>query len=272
MRSIVPSSSRSRTGLRGSAGRTRSHDSFGREVGELRRGRHRARPAPHRCVRPASARRSAVPAARPTMRGNGACWRIGPMTGSSTVTRSPRAACGDRRRCRRRCRQSRPARRGRRTRASISVASSVAGPRGDDAVDLVAVGGPVGELRVARVGRARSGRSIALQSRGKLASRAGDDAHVLAVARRVVVERRRVREPVALAAAHDAEPVVGGQGPLEDAQRRAVERGVDDGAAYRPRASRAYSARRRGLRREHAGQVVGDRDADAHRAAGRDSR
>ena len=31
----------------------------------------------------------------PTKRGNGACWRIGPITGSSTVTRSPRAVmCG----------------------------------------------------------------------------------------------------------------------------------------------------------------------------------
>ena len=58
----------------------------------------------------------------------------------------------------------------------------------------------------------------------------------------VVVERRRVGEPVALAAAHDAEPVVRGERPLEDAQHGAVERGVDHRAARR-RARRARTAR-----------------------------
>ena len=83
---------------------------------------------------------------------------------------------------------------------------------------------------------------------------------------RVVVERRRVGEPVALAVADDAEPVVRGQRPLEDAQHRSVQRGVDHRAAT---AARVACVQRgdRGLRGEHAGEVVGDRDADAHRRA-----
>ena len=92
--------------------------------------------------------------------------------------------------------------------ASSSARGACAVHVGDDAVDLVAARGPVGQPREPRVvgelrllHRAAEAREVRV--------RAGDDAHVLAVRGGVVVERRAVREAVALAAAHDAEPVVG---------------------------------------------------------------
>ena len=133
-------------------------------------------------------------------------------------------------------------------RSSISAAVERRGPLGDDAVDLVAVRGAVGELREARVVE-QVGPVHRLAQAGEVGVGAGDDAHVLAVAGRVVVERRRVGEPVALAAAHDAEPVVGGERPLEDAQRRAVERGVDHRALAAARVARVQRARPRPARR-----------------------
>ena len=79
---------------------------------------------------------------------------------------------------------------------------------------------------------------------------------------RVVVERRGVGEAVAFPVAHDAEPVVAGERPLQDAQRRAVERGVDHHAAPAPRVPRVQRGGGR-VRGEDAGEVVGDGDADA---------
>ena len=99
---------------------------------------------------------------------------------------------------------------------------------------------------VKRGSSSRSGRSIALHRRGKLASDPATMHTYLPSRGRVVVERRRVGEAVALALAHDAEPVVAGERPLEDAQRRAVQRGVDHGAfaaaARRARTARATAA------------------------------
>ena len=102
---------------------------------------------------------------------------------------------------------------------------------------------------------------MALQRRGEVRIRAGDDADVLAVGSGVVVERRRVPQAVALTAAHHAELVVGGQRPLEDAKRGAVERRVDD--RTRTLAPGIPGVERGGRRvgGEHAGQVVRDRHA-----------
>ena len=75
----------------------------------------------------------------PTTRGNGACWRIGPITGSSTVTRSRRySKCGSAKMSAAvyavatgtSCATQR---------SSIVAASERRGPVGDDAVDHVAV-------------------------------------------------------------------------------------------------------------------------------------
>ncbi len=81
---------------------------------------------------------------------------------------------------------------------------------------------------------------------------------------RVVVERCRVGEAIAFTVAHDAEPVVAGERPLEDAQRRAVQRGVDHDPAPAACVARVQRGGRR-VRGEDAGEVVGDRDADAYR-------
>ena len=96
---------------------------------------------------------------------------------------------------------------------------------------------------------------------GEVGVRAGDDAHVLAVGGGVVVEGRAVREAVALARPDNAETVVRRDRPLEDAQRRAVQRRVDDRAVSAAGVARV-ERRGGGLGREHPGQVVGDRDAD----------
>ena len=118
-----------------------------------------------------------------------------------------------------------------------------AGPVGDDPVDLVAARGAVGEACEPRVvDQVRPVHGLAQP--GEVGVRPGDDADVLAVGGGVVVERRAVREPVALAAAHDAEPVVGGDRPLEDPQRGAVQRGVDDRALARRGGRHARTARR----------------------------
>ena len=94
----------------------------------------------------------------------------------------------------------------------------------------------------------------------------GDDAHELVVARRIVVERRRVREPVALPAADRPQALVRRQRPLQDAQDGSVQGGVDHRTAA-PRTRRRVQRGDRGMRGEHAGEVVRDRDADAHRRA-----
>src|SRR5262249_26442136 len=88
-------------------------------------------------------------------------------------------------------------------------------PVRDDAVDLVAVGGPVGELREARVVE-QVGTVHGLAQAGEVGVAAGDDAHVPAVGRRVVVERRRVRQAISFASAYHAERVVCGDRPLQD--------------------------------------------------------
>ena len=150
--------------------------------------------------------------------------------------------CADRRRCRRRCTRSRRAHRCATQRFSISVASSVA----------------VHAATMPLISSLRAARSASLAKRGsvdqigllhRLAQTrevrvgAGDDADVLAVAGRIVVERRGVGEAVAFPVAHDAEPVVAGERPLQDAQRRAVERGVDHHAAPASRVPRRTARR-----------------------------
>ena len=92
----------------------------------------------------------------------------------------------------------------------------------------------------------------------------GDDADVLAVGGLPVVERRRILQPVALAPAHDAEAVVGGQGVLEDAEDGLVQREVHGLAAAAMHVAVVERDHDR-QRVEHAGEVVGDDDAGTHR-------
>src|SRR5262249_57890205 len=81
-------------------------------------------------------------------------------------------------------------------------------PGGDDTVDLVAVLRTAGHRLEARIGEQVLALDGAREAREQPIA-GGDDADVLAVARLPVVERRRVAQPVALALADDAEPVVG---------------------------------------------------------------
>ena len=116
------------------------------------------------------------------------------------------------------------------------------GPLRHDAVDLVAAGGPLGQRGEAGV----VGQVVAVHRRaeaGEVGVGPGDDADVEAVGGGVVVQGSRVRQAVSLPLAHDAQPVVRGQGPLENAQDRRVERGVDHLAPARLRC-RARRARR----------------------------
>src|SRR5262249_60569148 len=99
---------------------------------------------------------------------------------------------------------------------------------------------------------------------GEVGVAAGDDAHVPAVGRRVVVERRRVRQAISFASAYHAERVVCGDRPLQDAQRRAVQRGVDHGTLAGPPRIARVQRRDRRVRGEEAGEVVRDGDADTH--------
>ena len=103
------------------------------------------------------------------------------------------------------------------------------GPVSHNLVDLVAVGRPVagsGEPGVVEQVGAVHGRTQA----GEVGLHGGDDAHPAAVTAGVVVERGGVVEPVAGAGSHQAEMVVGGVGPLQNAQDRAVQEGIDHAA------------------------------------------
>ena len=75
------------------------------------------------------------------------------------------------------------------------------GPFGHDAVDRVAVRGAIGQPGEARVVE-EIGPVHRLAQPREVGVGAGDDAHVLAVGGRVVVERRGVGEPVAFPVAH----------------------------------------------------------------------
>ena len=74
-------------------------------------------------------------------------------------------------------------------------------------------------------------------------------------------------EPVAGAVSHQAEVVVGGVGPLQDAQGRAVQVGVYHPALAGAADISLIQKGGGGLGGEHPGEVVGDGDAGAHRGA-----
>ena len=185
------------------------------------------------------------------------------MTGSSTVTRSARAAmCGSAKMSAAvyavATGTSHATQRSSMSRASSELVQSATIP-----LIVSPFFGPIRKLGEPRIVE-QVGPVHRLAQAREVGVGAGDDAHVLAVERGVVVERRRVREPVALARPHDAEAVVRGERPLENAERGAVERGVDHRARSAARVACVQRADR-GLGREHAGEVVGDRHADAHR-------
>src|SRR5207249_6095611 len=108
----------------------------------------------------------------------------------------------------------------------------LATPGRDDAVQLVAVLGAPGHRPEAWLAEQVLAPHRAGET-GKEAVARRDDADVLAVLRRPVVEWRGVPEPVALALADDAEPVVGGERVLHDAEDRLVEGELDPLAAGR---------------------------------------
>ncbi len=165
----------------------------------------------------------------PTSRGYGACWRTAPRTGSSIVTRSWRGG-------------------------EVGVGGDLHGrvggghghveadtglldlgrrerhrPFGHDVVDDVAAGRPVGQGGETGIG-GQVGSTHGLAQAAEVGVRTGHHADEAPVGGGVVVEGSRVGQAVALAAAHGAEAVVGGDRPFEDPQNRPVERGVDDGA------------------------------------------
>ena len=218
------------------------------------------------CARRAGARRPAASAsARRRRAGTAPADAPGRSTGSSTVTRSPRARqCGsakmsaavyavatgtslrDAARLRSRSRRA-----WRSTSATMPLISSLCAARSASFAK--------------RGSSTRSGRSIASHSRAKFASEPATMHTYLPSRGRVVVERRASWR---------------GGCPRGCARRRAGRRrrASTRGCAARrrrarrrsrrrcpPRASRAYSAHDGRLRREDAGEVVGDRDADAHR-------
>ncbi len=138
-------------------------------------------------------------------------------------------------------------------------------PVGDQPVDGVTVVGPGLEGSppwvVGQLGAAHGPAQAAEVGVGS-----GHDAHRAAVGRRVVVEWSRVGQPVALPVADEPEAVVTGHRPLQGAQDRAVERGVDHPAA--PGAAAGPVPPVEGgdhcLGGEGAGEVVGDGDAGTH--------
>ena len=140
------------------------------------------------------------------------------------------------------------------------------GPVGHDAVDLVGALGALRERRPSRIG-GQVGPSHRVTEATEVGVGPGHDAHVLVVRGGVVVERRAVREAIALTAADETEAVVARHRPLEDTEDRAVKRRVDNSPA--PCAVHVAVVERgdRGLGREGAGEVVGDRHARADRRA-----
>ena len=138
----------------------------------------------------------------------------------------------------------------------------LATPGRDDAVQLVAVLGAPGHRPEAWLAEQVLAPHRAGET-GKEAIARRDDADVLAVLRRPVVERRGVPEPVALALADDAEAVVGGERVFHDAQDRFVEGELDPLPAWRrsrPMRSSVSLVERRDDRErvEDRRQVVGD--------------
>ena len=221
-------------------------------------------PGPRGCARRGAARRSARRRVRRRFGGTAPAGECARSPGRRRSRGRPAPRSGGRRRCRPRCTPSRPARRTRRTRSSISVARQRARPLGDDAVDLVAACRPVGQPSEARVvdeirfgpspcTGGRSSRPIPRRCRRTCRRRSGSCR--AAPSSRAGCPRAQRTMPSC---------VVG---------RRASTRGC---AARRRRARRRSRRRcptagvarvqrgRRGVRGEHAGEVVGDRHADAH--------
>ena len=197
--------------------------------------------APRRCARRAAARPSAADRLARRGAGTAPAGASGRRPGRRRSRGRRAATCAGRRRCRPRCTRSRPARRARRSAPRSRRASSVA----VHSATMPLISSPCAARSASFVKRgssSRSGRSIALHSREKLASEPATMHTYLPSRGRVVVERRRVGEPVALAAAHDAEPVVRGERPLEDAQRRR-RRARRRSPRRRRRARRARTAR-----------------------------
>ena len=111
-------------------------------------------PSTSRVCSPSRGAPVGVSTGSPTRRGYGACWRSGPTTGSSTVTRSPRAATWG-------SAKMSAAVYAVATGTSHSMQRSIdlgrgqrRGPVGDDSVDLVAARGAVGQAGEARIVRA----------------------------------------------------------------------------------------------------------------------
>ena len=136
------------------------------------------------------------------------------------------------------------------------------GPVGHNAVDLVAARRPLGQGGEARVlGQVRAIHGPAQAAKVGIGS--GHNADEQAVGRRVVVERRRGGQPVALALTHNAQLVVARQRPFENAQHRAVERGVDDVAAVAGPIP-SVECGHRGEGGKGSGEVVRNRHAGPH--------